>query len=126
MRSRIISSANERIIAYKQNENIGTLKSISEKLGIKLVTVDDDDAETPIGFFAGFEGFRKSDKKGEAENGCVIFSGLSGKQIDLILAELRKAKTVIPLKAVLTPSNQSWSIKKLTAELAKERAQLGG
>lgn len=126
MKSRIINSAGGRIIAYKQQKNLGTLKTIAEKLGMRLVAADDDDAETQLGYFAGFEGFAKSEKMGEAENGCVIFSGLSGKQIDLVIAELRKAEVVIPLKAVLTPSNQSWSIKKLTAELAKERSQLGG
>ena len=126
MKSRIINSAGGRIIAYKQQKNLGALKKIAEKLNIKLVAADDDDAETPLGFFAGFEGFSKSEKKGEAENGCIIFTGLSGKQIDSVLVELRKAEIVIPLKAVLTPSNQNWSIKKLTAELEKERSQLGG
>ncbi|MGN0552800.1 MAG: DUF3783 domain-containing protein [Oscillospiraceae bacterium] len=126
MKSRIINSAGGRIIAYKQQTNINALNDIAGKFRIKLISANDDDAETQLGYFAGFEGFTPSEKKGEAEKGCIIFTGLSGKQIDLVLAELRKAKIVIPLKAVLTPSNQSWSIKKLVAELEKERSQLGG
>ena len=126
MKSRIINSAGGRIIAYKQQKNLAALNKIAEKFRIKLVSANDDDAETQLGYFAGFEGFNKSEKKGEAENGCIIFTGLSGKQIDAVLAELRKAEITIPLKAVLTPSNQSWSIKELTTELEKERAQLGG
>ena len=58
MRSRIINSADSRIIAYKQEQNIVTLKSIAEKNRLSLVIVDDDDAETPLGFFAGFKGFQ--------------------------------------------------------------------
>ena len=77
-------------------------------------------------FFAGFNGFEKSEKLGEADNGCIIFSGLSGKQIDSVLTELRKSEVSIPLKAALTPSNQKWSIRKLVSELAKEREKMGG
>lgn len=126
MRSRIINSADGRIIAYKQQENLDKLNKIADKLRIRLVIAEDNSAETPIGFFAGFNGFEKSEKIGKADNGCVIFSGLTGKQIDSVLAELRKEEIKIPLKAALTPSNQKWSIKKLVAELEKEREKLGG
>lgn len=126
MKARIISTSDGRIIAYKQQENLAALKKTADKLRIRLIIAEDNDAETPLGFFAGFNGFEKSSKSCEADNGCIIFSGLSGKQIDAVLAELRKAEVSIPLKAVLTPSNQKWGIKKLTAELAKEREKLGG
>lgn len=126
MRSRVITAADGRIIAYKQQENLAKLSRIADKLRIKLVVAEDNDAETPIGFFAGFNGFEKSAKSAEADNGCIIFSGLSGRQIDSVLAEMRKAEVSVPLKAVLTPSNQKWGIKKLTAELSKEREKLGG
>lgn len=126
MKARIINTADGRIIAYKQQENLNKLNKIADKLCIKLIIAEDSEAETPIGFFAGFSGFEKSEKVGEADNGCIIFSGLSGRQIDSVLAELRKAEVSIPLKAALTPSNQKWSIKKLVSELAKEREKLGG
>lgn len=126
MKARIINSTDGRIIAYKQQENLTALKKIADKLRIKLIITEDNEAETPIGFFAGINGFEKSEKIGEANSGCIIFSGLSGSQIDSVLAELRKAEVSIPLKAALTPSNRKWSIKKLVSELAKEREKLGG
>lgn len=126
MKARIINSTDERIIAYKQQDNLAALKKITDKLHIRLIIAEDNEAETPIGFFAGFNGFEKSEKSSEADSGCIIFSGLSGKQIDSVLAELRKAEISIPLKAALTPSNRKWSIKKLVSELAKEREKLGG
>ena len=126
MKARIINTADGRIIAYKQQENLTALKKIADKLRIRLIIVEDNETETPIGFFAGFNGFEKSEKIGEANSGCIIFSGLSGRQIDSVLAELRKAEVSIPLKAALTPSNQKWSIKKLVSELAKEREKMGG
>ncbi len=126
MKARIINTSDGRIIAYKQQENLTALKKIADKLRIKLIIAEDNEAETPIGFFAGFNGFEKSEKIGEANSGCIIFSGLSGSQIDSVLAELRKAEVSIPLKAALTPYNRKWSIKKLVSELAKEREKLGG
>lgn len=126
MKARIINTADGRIIAYKQQENLTALKKIADKLRIKLIIAEDNEAETQIGFFAGFNGFEKSEKLGRADNGCIIFSGLSGKQIDSVLTELRKSEVSIPLKAALTPSNQKWSIRKLISELAKEREKMGG
>lgn len=125
MKARIIT-AEGRMIAYKQQENIAALKKTAEKLRIKLIIAEDNDADTMIGFFAGFSGFEKSEKRAEADSGCLIFSGLSGKQIDSVLAELRKARADIPLKAVITQHNQRWSVQKLVAELEKERSKLGG
>ncbi len=126
MKSRIISTPNARMIVYKQQEDLTALQKLADRSNIKLVIAEDNDADSPLGFFAGSGGFEKSGKTAEADSGCVIFSGLSGKQIDTVLADLRKADIYIPLKAVLTPSNQKWSIKKLVSELAKEREKMGG
>lgn len=114
------------MIVYKQQENLTALQKLADRSNIKLVIAEDNDADSPLGFFAGFGGFEKSGITAEADSGCIIFSGLSGKQIDTVLADLRKADIYIPLKAVLTPSNQKWSIKKLVSELAKEREKMGG
>ena len=57
MKARIINSTDGRIIAYKQQENLTALKKIADKLRIKLIIAEDNEAETPIGFFAGFNGF---------------------------------------------------------------------
>lgn len=125
MKSRLIT-ASERIIAYKQEKNLPKLQRISDKLRIKLVIAQDADADSPLGYFAGFEGFSKSEKILESTDPCIIFSGLSSRRIDAVLSEMKKTGLSVPLKAVVTASNQSWSIKKLTAELAKERSALGG
>lgn len=126
MKSRIISSTSACIIAYKQQENLAVLEKLADKFRIKLVVAEDDDANSPLGYFAGISGYKKSQKSASAEKGCIILSGFSGKQIDPVLAELRKSGASIPLKAVLTPSNQGWSVKELVSELEKERERLGG
>ncbi|MGN0600291.1 MAG: DUF3783 domain-containing protein [Oscillospiraceae bacterium] len=126
MKARIMSSANERLIAYKQQENLAALAQIADKLRIKLVIAEDDSADTPIGYFAGLNGFAKSEKSCESKFGCLVLAGLSDSKINSVLSEIKKAHLSIPLKAILTPMNRSWSIKKLSAELAQERERLGG
>lgn len=125
MKARIINSEG-KLIAYKQEKYLEKLKRIADKLGMRLVAVEKDDALTQIGFFAGQSGYAKNAEKSQAENGCLIFSGLKGKQIDNVLDELHKNNVEIPLKAALTPINRDWSIKKLVDELEKERKHFGG
>lgn len=51
----------------------------------------------------------------------LLLSGLTDRELDELLAQLRAAKAVWPLKAVVTPHNRSWSLEKLYGELEKER-----
>lgn len=125
MKSRIINLQG-RLIAYKQEEYNEKLKRIADKLGMRLVTAEKDGAMTQIGFYEGQIGYEKNDKKCETENGCLIFSGLSCGEIDIVLDELHKNNVEIPLKAAVTPINREWSIKKLVDELLEERKHFGG
>lgn len=125
MKSRIINSEG-KLIAYKQEKYHEKLKRIADKLGMRLVIAEKDDAMTQIGFYEGQIGYEKNDKKCETENGCLIFSGLKGKQIDKVLEELHKNNVEIPLKAAVTTINRDWSIKKLVEELLAERKHFGG
>ena len=54
----------------------------------------------------------------------VIFYGLMGPRLDEVLAVCRTAGAADALKAVVTPSNCSWSIYTLTQELKKEAKHL--
>ncbi len=55
----------------------------------------------------------------------VIFCGLSGGQLDRMLAALRRSEAPRTLlKAVLTDSNAGWSFSALYAELCRERSEL--
>lgn len=54
----------------------------------------------------------------------IIFSGLSEENLDKFLEEYKKAGIEpVQLKAILTPTNISWSIYELVCELEKERGQ---
>lgn len=126
MKSRIINPVPETVIIYKTAENTESIRRIADKLNVKVIEATDRQAGETVGFLAGFGGFSSNGSSEEADESCMIFSAISGKKLDTFLAELRKSEISIPYKAVVTASNQSWSLKKLLTELIKEREQLGG
>lgn len=57
--------------------------------------------------------------------GCLVLCGLRDKRLDKVLFELRRADIPIEYKAVLTPSNQKWTVPELMKELQRERQAMG-
>ena len=51
---------------------------------------------------------------------CLILSGIQRKNIQHILDEIKSSGLNIPLKAMVTPTNQSWILSDLISELEKE------
>lgn len=57
----------------------------------------------------------------------LVLCGLSSSQLDRLLAGLRSGGVPVTcLKAVLTPTNQSWSLAALYRELFRERLSMQG
>ena len=52
---------------------------------------------------------------------ALILHGLDRKQLDGLLKELRAAQVQIALKAMVTPTNQAWTLANLLGELCRER-----
>ena len=120
MKSRIIPTIPETVLSY----NIGNKKEALEKaaasLNMKHTEIPLNKAGENIGFLAGYNGFSSNGTEITAEGECVIFSGISGKRLDSLLKAMRAEGLDIPLKAVVTASNQSKSVEWLLSELSKE------
>lgn len=124
MKARIISEIKETVILYKYGEYREVIGRIAAKQGITLVQTDN--ASEKLGYLAGFKGFPAAADVSEADSGCMVISGISGKKLDTLLNALRENGVKIPLKAVVTASNQSWTIKQLVKELSAEHERMGG
>ena len=61
----------------------------------------------------------------QAPPSCLVLCGLRDKRLDKVLFELRRADIPIDYKAVLTPSNQEWTVPELMKELQRERQAVG-
>ena len=51
----------------------------------------------------------------------ILLCNLKEKRLDKMLFELRHGDVKVDYKAILTPSNQNWTVKLLMQELRKER-----
>ena len=61
----------------------------------------------------------------ETPPNCLVLCGLRDKRLDKVLFELRRADIQIDYKAILTPSNQEWTVPELMKELQRERQAMG-
>lgn len=55
----------------------------------------------------------------------LVLCGLRDKRLDKVLFELRRADVPVDYKAILTPSNQEWTVPELMKELQRERQAVG-
>ncbi len=120
MKARIIPEIPEMVMAYDIGGKAPMLKQTAESLNMKYLEIPSDKAGESIGFLAGYRGFSSNGSVASADGECVIFSGINSKRLDVLLKAMRDSGVKIPLKAVVTPTNQSKSVCWLIEELAKE------
>ena len=60
----------------------------------------------------------------ELEQPLLLLSGVTGPRMNQLLTALFKAGVSVDLKAVLTPTNRTWTIPQLYAEISEEHRQM--
>ena len=56
----------------------------------------------------------------------MLLCDLGDRQLDRLLAAMRRAGAVVPHKAVLTGQNRSWTLERLIREVVREHEMLSG
>ena len=105
---------------------LGRLKDACAKCGATARIVKPEEYAMPIGALAGIP-VRGASQGGAADgfsDPMLVMCGMLSDQLDAFLAALRVAGLRVPLKAVLTPSNVSWSLAALHEELAREHEEI--
>lgn len=102
------------------------LKQIFAMLRLRMRPVEPDRYHVPLSELAQGKG-----EPGEAASPLpdpmLVFCGLGQALLNQVLEVIRLAKLPpIPLKAVLTDTNQSWNTLQLHEELVKEREAIAG
>lgn len=64
--------------------------------------------------------------KAAPEAEFMLLCDLGDRQLDRLLAAMRRAGAAVPYKAVLTERNRSWTLEKLIREVAREHEALSG
>lgn len=108
-----------------------------EQYGKPMIMLADKEAEALFGkeeeIFAAVgkdtpdrEPEREAEKEqADFDDEMLVMCQVGGK-MNALLSYLRKEKVIVPLKAVLTPTNQFWSSVELYQEIRKEHEQMTG
>lgn len=125
MKARIVEKQPERVLTFSVDEAMRSeLSAVLQKLLMVEIQVNTEDLGQDVGYLAGLPGFQKKEGVPEEEplacQGVLCMCGFSNGRMDTLLKSLREACVNIPIKSVVTATNQHWSFSKLVKELAKE------
>lgn len=121
-------TATPRVLLYGLPKETPAGRAAREVLaapGIAVTEVAPYQLLQPVGVLAGYGGEAAQLYFGRApQEPVLVMAGFSSAGLDGLLAALRRAGIVIPLKAVLTQHNRNWSLLALIEELQREHAAM--
>lgn len=98
------------------------LCAVLEEMGIAHAQILPEQLGQPVGLLAGIGGKAAAPYTGEAPNEqLLLLSNLERAELNRLLDSLRDAGVSIPLKAIVTKHNKTWSVIALLEELGRER-----
>lgn len=103
------------------------LRQLCAVQGIRLRVVEEKTGldQSLSALAQGLQPAQPLSSEGSLPEPMIVFCYFSERQLDRALLSLRRIQAFC-LKAVLTPSNAVWPLRKLYEELCRERSQLGG
>ena len=122
-----VKQVREMLLAFGFNE---TQKSVLRRtlvpLKVMIKTVPPADYLQPAGRLAGDKTLPEGPVYDgpELEQPLLLLSGVTGPRMNQLLSALFKAGVSIAYKAVLTPTNRTWTIPQLYAEISEEHRQM--
>lgn len=122
----------EKILYYTPqfSTKVRKLKSLADRLGIELLVLSTEDLNETVGYLAGIAGFFPAPKillqqSAPLDDELMILHNFTSEGLDIFLKSLRKSGvSSISLKAIVTESNQTWTVRALYEELKQEHAYM--
>ena len=101
------------------NYKLGELANGTYKKATDMIDADDRKQENVTGH-SSETGAVNVQTKSRADS-LILLCNLRDKRLDKMLFELRHGEVKVMYKAILTPSNQNWTVPMLMQELRRER-----
>ena len=101
------------------NYKLGELANGTYKKATDMIDADDRKQENVTGH-SSETGAVNAQTKNCADS-LILLCNLRDKRLDKMLFELRHGEVKVMYKAILTPSNQNWTVPMLMQELRRER-----
>lgn len=98
------------------------VESALSPLKIPCRPVEPEDLCQTVGHLAGFPGFeaRPAEELPAPQISCAVMAGVARGLLDRLLPAFKASGVQIPLKAMVTPTNQLWPFYQLLQELQRE------
>lgn len=100
------------------------LETACRAAGLPLRMVEPAETGLTVGRLCGLPEGRNADALPVPATAAAVLCGLSGPELDGLLAAIRAAGAQIPLKAVVTAHNRAWPFARLMQELTEEHAAI--
>ena len=129
-----MKKAAEKVLCYRfgDEEKLEKVRGVMKKLGVECRVLPDDSWREKVGFLLGMGGYQSASKEdGTAPTGfdfpdeVMILHHIKGKRLDQVLAAMKTAGVPpIRYKAVVTPFNTLWTLRRLCETMKKEHAYM--
>ena len=110
------------ILIYNlKGEKDTKLKMLCRKMNIETKSVAKEEYGFNLGYLLGISQDRGDKEIVDFDDEMLYIAGLHGDFLNIFLSQLRRNKLIVPLKAVQTETNMSFSSCELYKELCAER-----
>jgi len=126
----LMKSIEAKILLYSFKDEIQQekIQKLLNKLQIKWEVLAAADSCQKIGYLVGSKGFKEAEQSDEPfdfDHEVMVFYNIKGKRLDQVLLEMKAADiNPIKFKAVVTPFNMFWSLRRLCETVYKEHAAM--
>ena len=122
-----MSRGQKLVMMYQLDESKDKIKEIAKKYQITTKTISREMIGETMGHLIGRKGFGAAKTKTEdttMTEPMLVMDGLQGNSLNVFLKALQEAGLFVPLKAIITPINLSWSFCKLYPAIEEEDKEM--
>lgn len=102
--------------------DVMAVKSIAGPLRLGVKAVDGVEYNQTLGFLAGIDKRPAAPYEGDLpEESLLLFYQVEDPLVDKMLKGIRKKGLDITYKAIMTPTNRQWTVRRLYVEMERER-----
>ena len=122
----------EQVLCYRfEPEKLDAVRAVMRKLGIECRNLPEESWREKVGFLLGRKGFqpmpRHEEETADFEfpEEVMVLDRIKGKRLDQVLKAMADAGiSSIKYKAVATPFNTLWTLRRLCETMQKEHAYM--
>ena len=126
----MVKKREEKVFLYQfqEGERLDTIRALLRTLGIESHVLPEAAWGQTIGYLVGLKGFQPHGALPEGAffpHEVMLFYQIKDRRLDQVLEAFRRAEIPrVHFKAVVTPMNRFWSLRRLCETMEKEHAYM--